>query len=48
MTVVFSNPKVFCGYSDITALGNAMLATADLLTYSGPHWSTFGMGLPVR
>jgi muramoyltetrapeptide carboxypeptidase LdcA involved in peptidoglycan recycling len=34
---------VFCGYSDITALQNAMLALADLVTYSGPHWSSFGM-----
>jgi muramoyltetrapeptide carboxypeptidase len=38
-----ANPKVFCGYSDITALQNAMLARAGLVTYSGPHWSSFGM-----
>ncbi len=37
------NPKIFCGYSDITALQGAMLARADLVTYSGPHYSTFGM-----
>lgn len=41
--LVAANPKVFCGYSDITALQNAMLARADLVTYSGPHWSSFGM-----
>ncbi len=37
------NPKVFCGYSDITALQNAILARSGLITYTGPHWSTFGM-----
>lgn len=41
--LIRANPKVFCGYSDITALQNAILALADLVTYSGPHWSTFGM-----
>lgn len=41
--LIRTNPKVFCGYSDITALQNAMLAKAGLVTYSGPHWSAFGM-----
>jgi muramoyltetrapeptide carboxypeptidase len=41
--LVRSNPKAFCGYSDITALQAAMLARAGLVTFSGPHWSTFGM-----
>jgi muramoyltetrapeptide carboxypeptidase len=41
--LIRSNPKVFCGYSDITALQGAMLARAGLVTYSGPHWSSFGM-----
>lgn len=41
--LIRAHPKVFCGYSDITALQNAMLARAGLVTYSGPHWSTFGM-----
>ena len=41
--LIAANPKVFCGYSDITALQNAMLARTGLVTYSGPHWSSFGM-----
>jgi LD-carboxypeptidase N-terminal domain len=41
--LIAANPKVFCGFSDITALQNAMLACSRLVTYSGPHWSTFGM-----
>jgi muramoyltetrapeptide carboxypeptidase len=41
--LVAANPKVLCGYSDITALQHALLASAGLATYSGPHWSTFGM-----
>ncbi|HVX43402.1 MAG TPA: S66 peptidase family protein [Mycobacteriales bacterium] len=41
--LIRQNPKIFCGYSDITALQAAMLAKADLVTYSGPHWLAFGM-----
>lgn len=41
--LIAANPKVFCGFSDITALQNAILARTGLVTYSGPHWSTFGM-----
>ena len=41
--LIRANPKSFCGYSDITALQGAMLARAGLVTYSGPHWSSFGM-----
>jgi muramoyltetrapeptide carboxypeptidase len=41
--LIAANPKIFCGYSDITALQNAILAQAGLVTYSGPHWSSFGM-----
>lgn len=41
--LIAQHPKVFCGYSDITALHNAILARTGLVTYSGPHWSTFGM-----
>jgi muramoyltetrapeptide carboxypeptidase LdcA involved in peptidoglycan recycling len=41
--LIAAHPKVFCGYSDITALQNATLARTGLVTYSGPHWSTFGM-----
>lgn len=41
--LIARNPKVFCGYSDITALQNAILVRSGLSTYTGPHWSTFGM-----
>jgi muramoyltetrapeptide carboxypeptidase LdcA involved in peptidoglycan recycling len=41
--LIAANPKVLCGYSDITALQNAILANAGVVTYSGPHWSSFGM-----
>lgn len=37
------NPKIFCGFSDITALGNAIYHKAGLVTYSGVHFSSFGM-----
>lgn len=41
--LIRQHPKVFCGYSDVTALGNAILTQSNLVSYSGPHWSTFGM-----
>ena len=41
--LIAANPKFFCGYSDITALQNAILARTGLVTYSGPHWSSWGM-----
>ena len=41
--LIEANPKVFCGYSDITALSCAIHARTGLVTYSGPHYSTFGM-----
>lgn len=37
------NPKIFCGFSDITALSNAIYSKTGLVTYSGPHYSSFGM-----
>lgn len=40
--IIKDNPKIFCGYSDITALNNAILKKTGLVTYSGPHYSTFG------
>lgn len=38
-----SNPKIFCGYSDVTILNNVFYKVAELVNYSGPHFSTFGM-----
>ncbi len=42
-SIIQSNPKVLCGFSDITALNNSILAKTGLVTYSGVHYSTFGM-----
>jgi muramoyltetrapeptide carboxypeptidase len=41
--LIAANPKVLCGFSDITALQNAMYTKSGLVTYSGPHYSNFGM-----
>lgn len=41
--LIKNNPKIFCGYSDITALQNAIYSKTGLITYSGPHFSTFAM-----
>lgn len=41
--LIKQNPKIFCGFSDITALSNAIYAKTGLITYSGPHYSSFGM-----
>jgi muramoyltetrapeptide carboxypeptidase len=39
--LIQANPKIFCGFSDITALQLAFLKKASLVTYSGPHFATF-------
>jgi muramoyltetrapeptide carboxypeptidase len=41
--LVRKNPKVFCGYSDITVLCNAIFAKTNMATYYGPHFSSWGM-----
>ncbi|MGV8151154.1 MAG: S66 family peptidase [Candidatus Woesearchaeota archaeon] len=41
--LIRKNPKVFCGFSDITALSNAIFAKTGLVTYNGPGFSSFGM-----
>ncbi|MDQ0215121.1 muramoyltetrapeptide carboxypeptidase LdcA involved in peptidoglycan recycling [Oikeobacillus pervagus] len=40
--VIQKHPKILCGYSDITALQLAIYKKTGLITYSGPHFSTFG------
>ena len=39
--LIKKNPKIFCGYSDITALNNAIFAKTGLVTYAGLNFSTF-------
>lgn len=34
--IIKNNPKIFCGYSDITVLSAMFLKRANLITYSGP------------
>lgn len=41
--LIASNPKILCGYSDITALQNTIYAKTGLVTYSGLHYSSLGM-----
>ncbi|HNZ86356.1 MAG TPA: LD-carboxypeptidase [bacterium] len=41
--LIRSNPKIFCGYSDITAIANAITHKTDIITYSGLHFSTLAM-----
>lgn len=40
--LILVNPKIFCGFSDITALNNAIYSKTGLINYSGPYYSTFG------
>ncbi|MCK5096224.1 MAG: LD-carboxypeptidase [Candidatus Pacebacteria bacterium] len=39
--LIRNNPKIFIGYSDTTALENAIFAKTGLVTYTGPAYSTF-------
>jgi muramoyltetrapeptide carboxypeptidase len=41
--LIKNNPKIICGYSDTTALSNAIYAKTGLVTYSGPAFANFGM-----
>lgn len=40
--LIKNNPKPLIGYSDTTALQNAILAKTGNISYSGPAYSTFG------
>ena len=42
--LIAKHPKILCGYSDVTVLLNAIHARTGLVTYHGPHFSTFGFG----
>jgi len=46
--LIRESPKVMCGYSDITALATAIHAKTGLVTYYGPHFSTFAMQRGLR
>jgi muramoyltetrapeptide carboxypeptidase len=41
-SLIKANPRIFCGYSDITALSNAIHKKTGLVTYSGPSYTSFG------
>ncbi len=41
--LIKENPKIICGFSDNTALINAIYAKTSLITYSGPQFFSFGM-----
>ena len=41
--LIRTNPKILCGFSDITALLNGIYAMTGLETYYGPHFSSLGM-----
>ncbi len=40
--LIKNNPKIFCGFSDITVLANAIYAKTGMVTYSGSHFLNFG------
>lgn len=41
--LIKKNPKIFGGYSDTTALLNAIYSKTNLVTYSSPSFSSFSM-----
>lgn len=46
--IIRQHPKIICGYSDITALLNAIYAKTGLITYHGAHFSTFGFDMEAE
>lgn len=41
--LIQQNPKIICGFSDVTALANAITARTGMITYIGPHFSSWAM-----
>lgn len=41
--LIAKNPKIICGFSDVTALANAITAKTGMVTYVGPHFSSWAM-----
>lgn len=41
--LIKNHPKIICGFSDITAILNAIYVKSGIITYYGPHFSSFGM-----
>ncbi|MBE6452322.1 MAG: LD-carboxypeptidase [Alphaproteobacteria bacterium] len=41
--LIKNNPKIICGFSDITALLNGIYAQTGLIGFYGPHYSSIGM-----
>jgi muramoyltetrapeptide carboxypeptidase LdcA involved in peptidoglycan recycling len=43
--IIKKNPKIFCGYSDVTILNCSIFQKTGIVNYYGPHYSTFGQKL---
>ena len=41
--LIKNNPKIICGFSDVTAIANAITVKTGMITYIGPHFSSWGM-----
>lgn len=41
--LISQNPKIICGFSDVTTLANAITAKTGMITYIGPHFSSWAM-----
>ncbi len=41
--LIAKNPKIICGFSDVTALANAITTKTGMITYIGPHFSSWAM-----
>lgn len=41
--LIAQNPKIICGFSDVTALANTIIAKTGMITYIGPHFSGWAM-----
>jgi len=41
--LIAQNPKILCGFSDVTALANAITTKTGMITYIGPHFSSWAM-----
>lgn len=47
-SIIENNAKILCGFSDITALLNAIYAKTGLVTYHGTHFTSFGFDKDIE
>ena len=46
--LIKKNPKILCGYSDITSITNIITAKTGLVTFSGTNFKTIATNVDLK